>query len=171
MSRLWDLLVTAAITAVIKDSDNNGNNTLPNTKGMLADNKWFQGSPCVQGLCLQNKSMHYYSATFTCNAQLLCMWSCKPALIIFQRGAPKRRASSQRHEGDSELPSEILFARHSQMSSSLIFFARSMSTCWCGVHTLFRESCLDVKTHGGHWCGVQSKLSFRVIALASFTRR
>ena len=99
------------------------------------------------------------------------MWSCKPALTILQRGAPKRRASSQRHEGDSELPSEILFARHSQMSSSQIFFARSMSTRWRGVHTLFKESFLDFKTNGGHWCGVQSLLSFRVIALASTTRR
>ena len=121
---------------------------------------------------LPHASLHSQCAT--------TLWSCKPALTLqVQResslqcheGNSKRRFSSQRHEGDSELPSEIRLARHFQMLRSQIFFARSMSTRWCGVHTLFRELRFYVKTHGGHWCGVQSMLSFCVTSLATTTRR
>ena len=79
----------------------------------------------------------------------------------------------------NELPSEILLHFHFQTSSSQIFFARSISTLWCGVHTLFRESHLsahfDFRTHGfGFRCHLvhdECMLSFRVIALATVTRR
>ena len=78
----------------------------------------------------------------------------------------------------NELPSEILLHYHFQISISQICFARSISTRWCGVHTLFRESHLtahfDFRTHGfGFCCHLvhdECMLSFRVIALATVTR-
>ena len=104
------------------------------------------------------------------NARPLCeapisLYKCTRSLYKFNK-KPVR----------SELPSEILLPFHFQMSSSQFFFSRYISTRWCGVHTLFRESHLsahfDFRTHGGggHLCGVQSMLSFRVIALATTTR-
>ena len=101
------------------------------------------------------------------------LWSCQISLYKCTHSLYKFNKKPVR----SELPSEILLPFHFQMSSSQIFFARYISTRWCGVHTLFRESHLsahfDFRTHGGggHLCGVQSMLSFRVIALATTTRR
>ena len=123
----------------------------------------------VSGLTMfsmaKNDNLSHASLHSQCTTTL---WSCKPAITVqVQREASsqchesnsRRRFSSQRHEGDSELPSEILLARHFQMLRSQIFFARSMSTRWCGVHTFFRDSCIDFKTRGGHWCGSNPSLA------------
>ena len=113
-------------------------------------------------------SCHFHMQACTHNARLLCGVASLHSLYKFNK-KPVR----------SELPSEILLPFHFQMSSSQIFFARSISTRWCGVHTLFRESHLsahfDFRTHGfGFRCHLvhdECMLSFLVAAFATTTRR
>ena len=118
------------------------------------------------------------------NARLLCgaaTFTCELALIMHDYSvelqACTRSTSSIRSQFAASYHQRLVCPSTSKRQAPSFFFARSMSTRWCGVHTLFRESHLsahfDFRTHGGggHLCGAQSMLSFRVIALATTTRR
>ena len=111
---------------------------------------------CTTTLPLSHDHFHMQACT--------CKPSCKPALTLFQRGAPKRYCRCS--QADSELPKDMFVVRHAQLSSFQIRRASSTSTRWCGGE--FTELCLDFKPHN-RWLAA-SLVCLRIITLAEHKR-